>query len=83
MHNFNKYLVNGQLEEDWGFYITTVGCTKIDINQIYPLNSQHPESHKFNWDTGRVLDGYYLVFISKGEGIFDLLLTFPRCLAQV
>lgn len=71
MHNFNKYLVNGQLEEDWGFYITTVGCTKIDINQIYPLNSQHPESHKFNWDTGRVLDGYYLVFISKGEGIFE------------
>jgi AraC-like DNA-binding protein len=71
MNNFSKYLLSDNLEADWGFYITTVGYTKIDTNQSYPPNSQHPESHKFNWDTGRILEGYYLVFISKGEGIFE------------
>lgn len=71
MNNFSKYLLSSTLEEDWGFYITTAGFTKIDINQSYPPNSQHPENHKFNWDTGRILDGYYLVFISRGEGVFE------------
>ncbi len=71
MHNYSKYLLSGKLEEDWGFYVTTVGYTKIDTNQSYPLNNQHPDTHKFNWDSGRILDGYYLVFISMGEGIFE------------
>jgi AraC-like DNA-binding protein len=71
MKNYNRYLLSGRLEEDWGFYITTVGYTKINKNQSYPLNSQHPDTHKFNWDSGRILDGYYLVFISMGEGVFE------------
>ena len=71
MKNYNKYLLSTQLEEDWGFYVTTAGYTNIDSNQLYPLNSQHPETHKFNWDSGRILDGYYIVFISRGEGIFE------------
>ena len=71
MKNYNKYLLSTQLEEDWGFYITTVGYTKISTNQSYPLNNQHPDTHKFNWDSGRILDGYYLVFISMGEGVFE------------
>ena len=71
MNNYNKYLSSGQLEEDWGFYVTTAGYTKVDTNQSYPLNNQHPDTHKFNWDSGRILAGYYLVFISMGEGIFE------------
>jgi AraC-like DNA-binding protein len=75
MNNFNKYLLSGEREENWGFYITTAGYTKIDTNQSYPLNSQHPDTHKFNWDSGRILDGYYLVFVSMGEGIFESAYT--------
>lgn len=71
MNNYNKYLSFGKQEEDWGFYITTTGYTKIDTNQSYPLNNQHPDTHKFNWDSGRILDGFYIVFISMGEGIFE------------
>lgn len=71
MNNYNKYLSFGKQEEDWGFYITTAGYTKIDTNQSYPLNNQHPDTHKFNWDGGRILDGFYIVFISMGEGIFE------------
>jgi AraC-like DNA-binding protein len=81
MNNYNKYLLSGKLEEDWGFYITTAGYTKIDTNQSYPLNNQHPDTHKFNWDSGRILDGYYLVFISMGEGIFESAKT-PSCIVK-
>ncbi len=75
MNNYNKYLSFGKQEEDWGFYLTTAGYTKIDINQSYPLNNQHPDTHKFNWDSGRILDGFYLVFISMGEGVFESAAT--------
>jgi AraC-like DNA-binding protein len=67
-----------RLEEEWGLYITTVGYTKIDINQTYPISEGHPESHVFNWDSGRILDGYYLVFISKGSGIFESKVSSSR-----
>jgi AraC-like DNA-binding protein len=78
MKNYSKYLVASHLEEDWGLYITTTGYTKIDINQNYPPNNEHPESHTFNWDSGRILDGYYLVFISNGSGLFQSASTSTR-----
>lgn len=78
MKNYSKYLIASPLEEEWGLYITTAGYTKIDINQNYPPNNQHPESHAFNWDSGRILDGYYLVFISKGAGFFESAVNSTR-----
>jgi AraC-like DNA-binding protein len=71
MKNYSKYLSVSNFEKEWGCYVTTAGYTKIDTHQSYPPNSTHPDSHAFNWDAGRILDGYYLVFISKGCGIFE------------
>ena len=76
MHNFNKYLTPSTVDEKWGFFITTVGCSKIDVNQIYP-NKEHPETHYFTWNKGRILDDYYLVYISKGRGVFESSETAP------
>jgi AraC-like DNA-binding protein len=58
-------------EEEWGLYITTLGYTKIDINQVYPPIEGHPENYSFNWNSGRILDDYTLIFISKGSGVFE------------
>ena len=71
MKNYSKYLPFGPMEIKWGFYVTTAGYTKVDTRQPYPQNKLHPDSHKFNWDGGRILEGYYLVFISKGRGVFE------------
>jgi AraC-like DNA-binding protein len=73
--NYFKYLNTGAVEEKWGLYVTTVGYLRIRPRQSYPNNKEHPKSHSFNWDKGRILNGYYLVFISKGEGIFESALT--------
>ena len=77
MHNFNKYLTPSSVDEKWGFFITTVGCSKIDANQNYPNTREHPASHYFTWNKGRILDDYYLVYISKGRGTFESSETKP------
>jgi len=71
MHNFHKYLTPSPVDEKWGFFITSAGCSKIDANQSYPNNREHPPTHTFTWNKGRILDDYYLVYISKGQGFFE------------
>lgn len=69
--DYSKYLSVSDTEENWGFYLTTAGYSRIDSHQSYPRNRQHPKSHAFNWNKGRILDGFYIVFISKGSGVFE------------
>lgn len=71
MDNYHKYLHINKLEQDWGFYITTVGYCKTDKNMHYPDSQLHPKDHGFSWNKGRILDGYYIVFITNGSGIFE------------
>lgn len=71
MNNFNKYLTPSQMDDKWGFSITTVGYSKIDSHQVYPNNKEHPATHAFTWNKGRILDDYYLVYISRGRGTFE------------
>lgn len=71
MENYHKYLHISKLEREWGFYITTVGYCKTDKNMHYPDTRQHPEDHGLSWNKGRILDGYYIVFITSGSGIFE------------
>jgi AraC-like DNA-binding protein len=75
MNNFHKYFHIGPVEKKWGFYVNTAGYTKINPNSTYPLNQEHPQSHSFNWDKGRILNSYYIVFICKGKGVFESAYT--------
>jgi AraC-like DNA-binding protein len=77
MSNFHKYLAITPLEEEWGFYVTTVGYSRTDPNEAYPHNTEHPLTHSFTWNKGRILNGYYLVFISRGHGVFESALSEP------
>jgi AraC-like DNA-binding protein len=69
--NYFKYLNITEVEERWGLYNTTVGYSRINPNQNYPNNEEHPQNHSFTWNKGRILNGYYIVFISKGQGVFE------------
>ena len=69
-NNYIKYLTVGKTEEDWGMYLTTVGYSKVEPNQQYP-NEPHPDSHKLTWNRGRILNDYYIIFITKGKGVFE------------
>lgn len=82
MNNYFKYLNISENEERWGLYVITVGYSKIDPNQDYPNNVEHPQNHSLTWNKGRILNGYYMIFISKGEGIFESALTPPTTISE-
>lgn len=79
--NFFKYLSIGKMEEEWGIYVTAIGCSKVVANEKYP-KEKHPQSHELSWSQGRVLDNYYLVFITKGKGEFCSSLTGPTTVEE-
>ena len=77
MHNSFKYLNITSLEERWGLFVTSVGYSKVSPNEAYPNSQEHPQSHTLTWNKGRILNDFYLIFISKGEGVFESALTLP------
>lgn len=82
MNNYFKYLNISDTEEKWGFYITTVGYSRVDPNQRYPNNKEHPQSHSLDWNKGRILNGYYIIFISRGRGVFESAHTQPVTITE-
>lgn len=77
-HNtFFKYLNISEREERWGMYITSVGYSKVEPNENYP-NQPHPQSHELTWNKGRILNDFYIVFISRGKGMYGSKSTPPK-----
>lgn len=85
-----KYLTVNASDELWGLYITTIGSQIIEPNTSYPPKI-HPSAYWFNPATGRVLQEYILLYLTKGSGMFQsrhckpveiaggsLLLLFPN-----
>ncbi|MDL2266182.1 AraC family transcriptional regulator [Parabacteroides sp. OttesenSCG-928-G07] len=65
-----RYLSIGATDDDWGISVSTVGYQFIPPQGNYPL-SRHPEKYDFKPQTGRVLNEYQLVYITKGSGYFS------------
>ncbi|MCC8154374.1 MAG: AraC family transcriptional regulator [Tannerellaceae bacterium] len=65
-----RYLTISSSDEEWGIVVTTVGYQFIPPQGCYPL-SRHPESYNFQPQTGRILNEYQLVYITKGSGYFS------------
>jgi AraC-like DNA-binding protein len=70
MNNFYKYLPTSPADERWGIYVLNAGCNSISKHAAYPA-PDHPAHHYFNWNNGRVLDEYQLIYIAKGTGKFE------------
>lgn len=70
MNNFFKYFPSSDKSAPWGLNVLSVGCSRILPNAIYP-EPNHPAHHHFNWETGRILQEYTLVYIVNGNGILE------------
>jgi AraC-like DNA-binding protein len=68
--NFKKYLIHSELDHKWGFIVNDAGHTIYPKDSDYPSKG-HPGIHMFSWKTGRILNEFQLVFISKGAGRFE------------
>lgn len=70
MVNYYKYLPVSEEDESWGLSVLNTGCTHIVAGTTYPY-ATHPAHHYFNWEKGRVLDEFQVIYITQGGGIFD------------
>ncbi len=61
----------------WGIYSTSFGTVRVPAGAAYPP-ARHPGSHHLAWDQGRVLSEYQILYIHRGEGLFESTLTKPR-----
>ena len=77
MHFFNmnnittdtefKYLILNESDKKYGITVNTVGFQSIHPNENYPVKN-HPKDYYFNKNSGRILNEYQLVYITKGQG---------------
>src|SRR5688572_24474399 len=70
MVNYYKYLPVSSTDENWGLSVLNTGCTRIVAGSPYPY-ATHPAHHYFNWEKGRVLHEFQVIYITKGGGIFE------------
>src|ERR1039458_1135422 len=67
---FYRYLPISRRDKNWGLYATTAGESWIAPHTIYPP-SGHPKGYAFDWQHGRILDEFVIVYISSGRGRFE------------
>jgi AraC-like DNA-binding protein len=73
---FDYFPVSPKLRS-WGIYSTSFGTVRVPVGSAYPP-ARHPGSHRLEWDRGRVLSEYQILYIHKGQGLFESSLTKPR-----
>jgi AraC-like DNA-binding protein len=76
MELFRKYYDEAALrvmqegQPDWGVTVSTVGHNIHQPKVKYP-DKLHPNTYRFDWREGRVLNEFQLVYISNGQGTFE------------
>src|SRR4051812_38253085 len=70
MTNYYKYLPTSPEDEKWGLHVLNAGFNSVNPHDAYPAPN-HPAHHYFSWENGRVLNEFQIIYISKGNGIFE------------
>jgi AraC-like DNA-binding protein len=77
MVNYYKYLPTSSEDEKWGLHVLNTGCNKIKKHVAYP-SPEHPSHHYFNWNKGRIMDEYQIIYITRGGGVFESINCGPQ-----
>ena len=85
----SKYLLANDRDALWGLTVSTVGYEEISPGDAYPTRG-HADGYYFEFERGRELPEYQLLYLTEGEGTFrsttfrettiregDLFLLFP------
>jgi AraC-like DNA-binding protein len=77
MEIYRKYFTEDQLQQlgeshlNWGVNVLTIGHNIHPPALRYP-DAKHPQSYLFNWEAGRVLSEYQIVYIPNGKGVLEV-----------
>jgi AraC-like DNA-binding protein len=64
------YLPVGKNERKRGCWVSALGHAAIPPAAVYP-SEEHPQSHLFDWERGRLLPGFQMIYLSEGRGTFE------------
>ncbi len=64
------YLNISDSDDSWGLYVLGAGLADVPPNTHYPP-TKHPADYMFTWKSGRTLPSFQILYITKGEGIFE------------
>ncbi len=70
MDNYWKYLPVSDKDREWGVCVRHVGHGSVAPYSVYPVGG-HPAPYAFDWQQGRILDEYQLIYITQGQGMFE------------
>jgi AraC-like DNA-binding protein len=65
-----RYLPVHEQDENWTLMVKTAGFQSVLPNSIYPTQG-HSQEYKFNFQRGRVLNEFQMIYITKGAGTFE------------
>ncbi len=65
-----RYLPVHEQDENWSLMVKTAGFQSVTANSIYPTVDNSMD-YSFNFQSGRVLDEFQMIYITKGSGIFE------------
>ncbi len=68
--SYHKYFPVSEDDIIWNLFIENIGFSNVTPYREYPLNG-HPVTHYFTWGKGRYLNGYQMLFINRGKGVFE------------
>lgn len=66
--SFFKYLTCSDADLKWGINMTAGGFDKVAPGASYP-SSGHPSTYYFEFEKGRVLKEYQVLYVTRGSGI--------------
>ena len=72
-----RYLPVRPRDTQWGLHVSGAGWANIPAGGEYPP-AGHPDLYEFTWDQGRTLPEFQVVYILKGEGMFQSSATGVR-----
>jgi AraC-like DNA-binding protein len=65
-----RYFPVSQRDRRWGLTVSTIGTSHIAPNTPYPP-AQHPRNYALDWEHGRILHEFQVVYITQGAGLLE------------
>lgn len=76
-NTFFRYLPISPSDRQWGLFVPTAGYSwSAAHSPNYPL-TPHPSAYHFQWQQGRILQEFQLIYIIRGEGVLESAVTGP------
>ena len=69
-HSVFKYLTIADADKLWGLYVAGSGGADLPPHTSYPP-TKHPDAYMFDWQHGRILQEFQIIYITRGKGIFE------------